>query len=153
MIINDITHTMEYVEEITRNLGCALPEKSYYIKDEGCLHATHSLPKGYAAVYIFAYETDKGCEYLKIGKANANSGPRFSSQHYGFSAQSTLAKSICNDKEFLLMGINRNNVKEWMLNNLHRINIFIKADQGKSITELVEAILHYKYHPRYEGNI
>ena len=153
MIIDDITYTMEYIEEIARNLGDILPNESYYIEDEGCPHIQPSLPNGYAAIYIFTYGTDKEYECLKIGKVNVNSAARFKSQHYGFSAPSTLAKSICKDKKFAQMGINEDNVKKWMLNNLHRINVFINAEQGKAITELVEAILHYRFRPRYEGNI
>ena len=90
-------------------------------------------------------------EFLKIGKANSNSGPRFISHHYTFSAPSTLAKSICSDDEFVQIGINKDNVKSWMLGNLHRINIYVKS--SKATTELIEAILHYAYRPRFEGNI
>lgn len=154
MIADDIRHTMKYIEEITRELGYPLSPDSYYIEDAGCPHRQPpSLPKGYAAIYIFAYASEPKCEYLKIGKANANSAARFISQHYGFSAPSTLAKSICSDYEFRQMGITQENVKEWMLNNLHRVNVLIRAEQGKAITELVEAILHYRFRPRYEGNI
>ena len=153
MIVDDIRNTMEYIEDIDQKLGYMLPPESYYIEDAGCPHKQSSLPKGYAAVYIFAYRLETKYEYLKIGKANANSNARFTSQHYGFSAQSTLAKSICNDDEFFQMGITQDNVKGWMLNNLYRVNIFISAKQGKAATELVEAILHYKFRPRYEGNI
>ena len=153
MIVDDIRHTMEYIEEETRELGHPLPRKSYYIDDAGCPHKQPSLPKGYAAIYIFTYESGTRYEYLKIGKANANSAARFTSQHYGFSAPSTLAQSICGDNEFRQMGISQENIKEWMLNNLHRINIFISIEQGKAATELVEAILHYRFRPRYEGNI
>ena len=153
MIVDDIRNTMEYIEDIAQKLGYILPPESYYIEDAGCPHKQSSLPKGYAAVYIFAYKRDAKYEYLKIGKANANSAPRVKSQHYRFSARSTLAKSICNDDEFCRMGITQENVKEWMLNNLYRVNIFISAEQGKAATELIEAILHYKFRPRYEGNI
>ena len=41
MIIDDITYTMEYIEEIARNLGDILPKESYYIEDEGCPHKQH----------------------------------------------------------------------------------------------------------------
>ena len=61
MIIDDITYTMEYIEEIARNLGDILPKESYYIEDEGCPHKQPSLPNGYAAIYIFTYGT--GTEY------------------------------------------------------------------------------------------
>lgn len=153
MIIDDIRHTMEYVEKVTRELGYTISRESYDIEDAGCPHKQSSLRKGYAAIYIFAYESGTKYEYLKIGKANTNSNARFTSQHYGFSARSTLAKSICGDDEFRQMGINQENIKEWMLNNLHRVNIFISTEQGKAATELVEAIFHYKFRPRYEGNI
>lgn len=153
MIVDDIKQTMEYIEVVTQELGYTLPRKSYYIEDAGCPHKQSSLPKGYAAIYIFVYEAEAKCEYLKIGKANACSTARFTSQHYGLSAPSTLAKSICSDEDFRQMGINQENIKEWMLNNLHRVNIFISEEQGKAMTELIEAILHYKFRPRYEGNI
>ena len=153
MLIDDIKNTMKYVEEVTGKLGYALPSESYYIEDSGCPHKQSSLPKGYAAVYIFAHLSGTEYECLKIGKANANSAARFTSQHYGFNASSTLAKSICNDNEFRQIGVTEANVKEWMLKNLYRINIFIAAEQGKAATELVEAILHYKFRPRYEGSI
>lgn len=153
MIINDIRCTMEYIEEVTQKLGYGLSSKFYYIEDAGCPHKRSTLPKGYAAIYIFAYRSESKYEYLKIGKANINSAARFTSQHYGFSAPSTLAKSICSDDKFRQIGVNEENVKEWMLNNLRRINIFISAEQGKAATELVEAILHYRFRPKYEGNI
>ena len=105
------------------------------------------MPSGYAAIYMFAYQD----EFLKIGKANENSSPRFSSQHYGFSARSTLAKSLCSDEQFVALGVNEENAKSWMLENLHRINIYVKAD--KATTELVEAVLHYALRPKFEGNI
>ena len=157
MIIEEIKYNMELTEKITQALGDKISQSDYYIEDMGCPHVQPSLPKGYAAVYIFVYKTKVGenisYEFLKIGKANENSNARFASQHYGFSAQSTLAKSICSDKEFVSMGINKDNVKSWMLSNLRRINIYIKADRGRAATELVEAIFHYKFRPRYEGNI
>lgn len=153
MIVDEIGHIMNYIEKLSLELGYPLTRKSYYIEDAGCPHRQSSLPKGYAAIYIFAYESETHYECLKIGKANANSAARFTSQHYGFNASSTLAKSICGDAEFRQMRINKENIKAWILNNLHRVNIFISAEQGKAATELVEAVLHYKFRPRYEGNI
>ena len=115
MIVDDIRFTMEYIEEITKNLGDKLCKEDYYIEDGGCPHCQPHLPEGYAAIYIFVYGSE--------------------------------------DEEFRLLGINKENVKDWMLNNLHRINIYIKANQGKAVTELAEAVLHYRYRPRFEGNI
>lgn len=58
MIVDDIRDTMNYIEDITRKLGYTLPSKFYYIEDAGCPHKQSSLPKGYAAVYIFAYRLE-----------------------------------------------------------------------------------------------
>nr|MCR5461439.1 hypothetical protein [bacterium] len=154
MIIDEIKHSMEYVEEITKKLGDVIKKEDYYIEDMGCPHKQpSSLPKGYAAIYMFVYGNETEYEFLKIGKANVRSEARFTSQHYGFSAPSTLAKSICLDKEFKDKGITTENVKEWMLKNLRRINILIKSSCGMKATELVEAIMHYKFNPRFEGSI
>ena len=148
MLFDIIKEKMQLVEEIVQRLGYGLAKDDYYIEDMGCPHKQPTrMPNGYAAIYIFVYQN----EFLKIGKANENSNPRFVSQHYGFSAQSTLAKSLCSDDYFVALGVNRDNVKSWMFENLHRINIYFKAD--KATTELVEAILHYTLRPKYEGNI
>lgn len=149
--LNKIKNKMEYIEEIMPNLGNKLED--YEIEDMGCPHEQpKKLPSGRSAIYIFIYKD----EVLKIGRANSNSKARFTSQHYGFSAPSTLAKSLCNDKYFKLLinkcgGINKDNLKQWMLKNLRRINIYLEPDKAK--TELVEAILHYAFRPRFEGNI
>ena len=148
MLIESVKEKMQFIEETTQRLGYGLSKNDYYIEDMGCPHKQPTkLPDGYAAVYIFIYKD----EFLKIGKVNANSGPRFVSQHYGISTRSTLAKSLCSDERFVALGVNQENVKAWMLENLHRINVYIKADKAK--TELVEAVLHYAFRPRYEGNI
>lgn len=151
-VLSEIKNKMEYIEDITSFLGDKLNKEDYYIEDMGCPHKQPSkLPQGYSAIYIFVYEYQNEYKFLKIGKANEKSSARFSSQHYGFSAPSTLAKSICFDEEFLKIGINNDNVKEWMLENLHRINIYVKSN--KAITELIEAVFHYAFRPKYEGNL
>ncbi len=148
MIIDIVKQKMKFIVDITRQLGDELSESDYIIEDMGCPHKQpKKMPAGYAAIYIFVYQN----EFLKIGKANAKSNARFVSQHYGFSAPSTLAKSICSDSAFLSLGINPDNVKPWMLENLHRINIYVK--DSKTTTELVEAVMHYAFRPKFEGNI
>lgn len=174
--IKEIKNKMKYIKKITKDLRYELGD--YEIEDMGDPHnkppSASKLKEGYSAVYIFIYKD----EFLKIGKANSKSIARFTSQHYGFSANSTLAKSLCDDKSFRkkikeykeyngvnrnnvksikkYKGINKNNVKSWMLKNLWRINIYIKPDKEKialAKTELIEAILHYEFRPRFEGNI
>lgn len=154
-IREDIRDIMYYIENITETLGDKLDKSKYYIEYMGCPHTyPKKLPDGYAAIYMFACKKENGeYEFLKIGKANPKSSARFVSQHYGFNAPSTLAKSICRDEYYINLGVNVDNVKEWMFNNLYRINIYIRIDNDTAITELVEVILHYKFRPKYEGNI
>lgn len=149
--VKKIKNKMKYIKKITKDLRYEL---GYYrVEDMGCPHKQpNDLPLGYSAIYIFIYKS----EFLKIGKANSNSNARFKSQHYGFSANSTLAKSLCEEEDFISLGINKDNVKSWMLKNLWRINIYVRADEEKTElakTELIEAILHYAFRPRFEGNI
>ena len=54
MIIDDVRHTMEYIEEISQILGDIIPSSAYYIEDAGCPYKQPSLPKGYVAIYLFA---------------------------------------------------------------------------------------------------
>ena len=152
MIIDDIRSNMELVEKLSETLGEKIDESNYEIEDMGCPHKQpKGLKNGYGAIYIFALVDNGYVEFIKIGKANEKSSPRFVSQHYGLKAPSTLAKSLCADEYFKSRGVNEENVKEWMLTNLYRINIRIKA--SKAATELIESIFHYAYRPRFEGNI
>ncbi len=154
MVVDKLRIIMDNVEQITLDLGYPITKDDYYIEDMGCPHKQPTrLPKGYAAIYMFLYGDENKYEFLKIGKANSKSNARFVSQHYGFNALSTLAKSICSDEEFQTMGIIPDNVKDWMLKNLRRINIYVKDTCGKAATEFIESIMHYAFRPKYEGNI
>lgn len=148
-MIEKLKATMQIVEELSFYLEHPITKDDYYIEDLGCPHNPTGLPKGYAGVYMFF----EGETALKIGKANAKSNARFRSQHYGFNAPSTLAKSICADHHYQQIGISNKNCSEWIKKNTHRINILVKASCGKAATELIEAILHYQYRPKYEGSI
>lgn len=144
----EIVETMRYIEEISARLGQSITSSDYYIEDLGCPHSKpKNLPKGYAAVYMFAYNG----EWLKIGKANTKSKARYTSHHYGFNALSTLPKSLAADPAMSKYGICKENSRTWVEQNTYRINILIKSEIGKAATELIEAVLHYKFRPRYEG--
>ena len=49
------------------------------------------------------------------------------------------------------IGINENNVGDWIKSNCYRIDILMDSDLGIFTLELIEAALHYKYEPVYEG--
>lgn len=144
---DEIIKIMQDVESLSSLLGYPIDSSDYFIEDLGCPHEPSNLKSGYGAVYMFFYNS----QALKIGKANANTRNRFKYQHYGFKAPSTLAKSVCADEQFKALGVNQENVRDWLKNNTRRINIQITGKDIEAVTELVEAILHYKFRPRYEG--
>lgn len=148
--LTEVQSVMLLVEEISARLGNPIMSDDYYIEDLGCPHVKpKNLPKGYAAVYMFAYNG----EWLKIGKANSKSQARYTSQHYGFNAMSTLSKSLATDPIMSKYEIYKDNSRAWVEQNTYRINILVKVEMGKAATELVEALMHYKFRPKYEGAI
>ena len=139
----------ECIENASIAIGRPIDINKINVIDRGQPHLPpRRLPKGKMAVYTFVYEG----EILKIGKAGPNSNARYTSQHYNSkSAMSNLAKSILSDKEMLEKGINEENVGEWIKQNCRRIDIEIDVDLGIFTLEFIEAVLHYKYTPKYEG--
>ena len=138
---------IKHIQNASAAIGKPLSEDSYDVIDRGLPHKPAGLPIGKMGIYTFLYKD----RFLKIGKAGANSDARFRSQHYGFNAQSTLAKSIVSDSEMLLLGINESNVGEWIKNNCRRIDILIDSNVGIFTLEFIEGLLHYIYEPKYEG--
>lgn len=109
-------------------------------------HIPTLLPNGFGAVYIFEW----GNEYLKVGKVNANSNPRYQFHHYNeTSSRSNLSKSLLNDTEFddLLDGISPG---DWIKNNTTRYNILIPSILGKNFINFAEAFFILKCNPRFE---
>ena len=146
-ILQTIEHTMELVEQFTSELGCPISKSDYIIEDLGCPHKPTPLKPEYVGVYLFFY---KG-KALKIGKANERTKARFLSQHYGFNARSTLAKSIAADPYFAQLGFTKENAGAWIKENTHRINILVTERIGPAASELIEAVFHYQFRPRFEG--
>lgn len=139
-------------DKIIRDVSCALgkpiDKARYKIIDRGMPHQPKSLPAGTMGVYTFWYDG----ESLKIGKAGPNSNARFLSQHYNpRSAKSNLAASLLLDTRMKDKGIDEDNVGNWIKNNCRRVDILLDLDLGIFALELIEAVLHYKYEPTYEG--
>ncbi|MDQ4679509.1 hypothetical protein RCF13_07250, partial [Stenotrophomonas maltophilia group sp. RNC7] len=67
------------------------------------------------------------------------------------SAKSNLAASILSDNRMQGEDINEYNVGDWIKNNCRRIDILVDSDLGIFTLGLIEAALHYKYEPIYEG--
>jgi len=145
---------MDYVTEFNNQIqnasiaiGKPLSKESYEVIDRGIPHKPVGLPIGKMGIYTFLFDG----HFLKIGKAGANSDARFRSQHYGFYAPSTLAKSIVSDAEMDSFDINETNVGDWIKANCRRIDVLIDSNMGIFALEFVEGLLHYLYEPKYEG--
>lgn len=136
--------------EVSSVLGKPIEKHKYRIIDRGVPHQPKTLPLQMMGIYTFCYNG----EFLKIGKAGPNSNARFLSQHYNpRSARSTLAASILQDDRMQGIGINESIVGQWIRNNCRRVDILLDSDLGIFSLELIEASLHYKYEPAYEGFI
>jgi hypothetical protein len=107
-----------------------------------------SLPVGKLAVYVFIY----GDKCLKVGKAGANSAPRFCNQHYGIKARSTLAKSLLVHQESIgVNGITESTVKNWICQNTTRVNYLIHSSHGVFALSLLESFVQCCLQPEFEG--
>lgn len=107
------------------------------------------LPLDQMAIYAFWWEG----EWLKIGKAGPRSQARYTSQHYhAGSAPSTLAGSLANDPRMQeVHGFDRQHLGEWIKRSTCRVNILVSARKRKEVLSLLEAFLHVRLVPRYEG--
>lgn len=117
-----------------------------------------SLPSGTQAVY--AYLLGDGC--LKVGKAGPKTQARFTSQHYGDNAPSTLAQSIIKDKSRMLglippddhvnfQSLDINSIGVWLERNTSRFHILLPAAAPACALALVEAFAQCRLRPLYEG--
>lgn len=109
-------------------------------------HHPH-LPEGFGAVYVFALGHDYGQgtpagagAVLKVGRVGPASGARFSYQHYGPSARSTLAKSLVRYRiMWPWLGIDTiddSSVKSWMLSHLDRVHFYVPAGHDLVLASL-----------------
>jgi hypothetical protein len=107
------------------------------------------LPAGKMAIYGFW--GDGG--WLKIGKAGPNSAARYTSQHYNLrSTPSTLAKSLASDPHMrTVKGFDQQDPGVWIKANTHRVNILLPSQRPREFLALMEAFLHLRLRPRYEG--
>jgi hypothetical protein len=118
-------------------------------------HQPPSLPKGKQAVYVFSL-AGHGAPVLKVGKVGPRSNARFMSQHYNpNSSQSNLAKSLLKHPEtWQRLGIttlDENSVGDWLKTHTARDHFYLDAKQSNFLLNLLEAFLHGRLRPLFEG--
>jgi hypothetical protein len=103
-------------------------------------HRPSALRLGHGAVYVFALSTKIAAtagpgRILKVGRVGPNSNARFQSQHYNTaSTGSSLAKSLIGyPLLWPWLGVSHLDaatVREWMMANLDRLNIYVPASSA-----------------------
>jgi hypothetical protein len=108
-----------------------------------------ALPKGKMAIYGFWGDGS----WLKIGKAGPRSQARYIGQHYNpKSSGSNLARSLAQDsRASSLANFDQQAPGNWIRGSCHRVNILVDAGRGGPLLSLLEAFLHARLKPRYEG--
>lgn len=129
--------------------GVEIPRSDIQV---ACLPAPHrppsSLPAGKLAVYVFMY----GDRCLKVGKAGPNSAARYCSQHYGFNAPSTLAKSLLKrQSEIGVSGLTEQSAKDWICKQTTRLDFLVPSRHGVFALSLLEAFVQCRLQPEFEG--
>ena len=110
----------------------------------------HTRPKPLRDKQRAVYAFFQGTVWLRIGQTKYSA--RFTSQHYGIArARSTFAKDIWrNKKEFGFIG-EEEDIGDWIFSNVGRANIVLPAHWPGAVAKLLEAYLHYRLNPRFEG--
>ena len=100
-------------------------------------------------VYGFWYDD----AWLKIGKVGPNSKNRYTYQHYNLgSARSTFPGSLMGDSKMApIVGSDRSSINAWIRTSTCRVNILLPAKRQPELLSLLEAFLHLRLRPRYEG--
>ena len=145
-----LTDTLKDFQTVASLAGHSLDTTSIAVE---LLSAPHRqpkrLPQGMMAVYGFWWDGS----WLKIGKAGLKTKARYTSQHYTGSAMSTLAGSLRADPEFInkKTGFSVASPGDWIKAETNRFNILIPGVHGILLVALLEAFLHLRLRPLYEG--
>jgi hypothetical protein len=105
-----------------------------------------------------------GDRCLKVGKAGPKSQARFTSQHYGFNAPATLAKSLLKHPNHVAALLPRSRRREletlsatsvgaWIEHNTSRFHVFLPTGVGALALSLLEAFLQCRLQPVFEASV
>jgi hypothetical protein len=146
----NITAALAAFRTVAEGAGSPVPEKDLMVDFCDAPHeAPKCLPAGKVAIYGF---WGNGV-WLKIGKAGPKSNARYTSQHYNTgSAQSTLARSLAECPTMRsVAGFDAARPGDWIKGSTYRVNILLPERYNGPVLALLEAYLHVRLKPRYEG--
>lgn len=124
-------------------------------------HRAPALRSGFGAVYVFALSASYGVSVpagpgavLKVGRVGGRSGPRFTYQHYGVQARSTLARSLIKYRVMWpwlgITSLDEASVAEWMRRHLDRVHFYVPDDRAVVI-ESLEVYIRARVGSVFEG--
>jgi len=135
-------------------------EVSATYMSKGKTHKPTKLEKGQQGVYVFLNE--RAC--FKVGKAGARSQARWNSHHYNLddTTKSSMTKSIIKHRDKLktafpvskhneIDNLKKDNIKQWIIDNMDRIEFISYFENDKFALNLLEALVQYKLKPIFEG--
>lgn len=130
------------------------------IMKKGNEHRPSNLAESNQGVYVF-YDDDN---FFKVGKAGGKSQARWNSHHYCLDEKtpSTLPKSIkknvdifkkyfSEEKHSEIDRLSKNNIRQWIQDNLSRIEMIIPNNLNPNDMNLLEAMSIYEFNPLFEG--
>jgi hypothetical protein len=145
-----ITESLRDFETVSKLAGSPIQPQNFFVEFFAAPHKPPKLlPIGKMAIYGF-YWNDI---WLKVGKAGPQSQARYTSQHYNpASAPSTLAASLLRDVRMKnVPDLQAGKTGDWIKDNCCRVNILVPVEYGRAGLSLLEAFLHVRLRPRYEG--
>ena len=130
--------------------------------EKGESHKPTTLLASKKGVYVFLLD-DSTC--FKVGKAGSKSPARWNSHHYNLdqSTPSAFTKSILKNLEHFKSFFDESlhneidefeknkNTKDWIQNNISRIEFKISSSQSDIALNLLEALIQFRLNPMYEG--
>ena len=128
--------------------------------EKGIDHRPSSLSSNQKGIYVFL--NANFC--FKVGKAGSKSQARWNSHHYNLdgTTPSTFPKSIIKDlkrfKHFFpnhkhneIESLNAENMREWIQNNVSRMEFIISVNETDFALNFLEALIQFRLKPEYEG--
>ena len=147
--MNPITDVIDDFLKALELAGITMDKASIKVIDLGYSHQPKCLPSGKMGIYTFL----KGDRFLKIGKVGPKSNARFRSQHYcPYRSKSNLATSILNDNKMLKYDLDDSTIEDWIKKHTRRIDILLDESVDVLILSFLEAFLHCRFNPAYEGH-
>jgi hypothetical protein len=148
----DIDEALTDFETVAQLAGDPITKADITVEYLNAPHRSPTrLPAGQMAIYGFWHDG----VWLKIGKAGPKSAARYTSQHYSpISAISTLARSLIGDPAMRgVAGFDPERSGDWIRANTCRVNLLLPANRSVELLSLLEAFLHLRLRPRYEGPV